>query len=183
MDETLRMWDAYTGKELWSVEHDSYIWCCAYSPDGSTIISGSDDGTLHMWDASTRKELWSVRHADSVECCAYSPDGSIVISGSDDKTLRMWDAHTEKELWSVENDDRVRCCAYSPDGSTVLSGSEDKTLRMWSNPLAQWSPSNHWSRSANTKIEIETLFQLRETGECQLSLLPTELMLELCKYL
>jgi WD40 repeat protein len=96
--------------------------------------------------------------------------------------LRMWDAHTGKELSSVEHNDWVNCCAYSPDSSTVLSGSSS-TLRMWSNPLAIWSPYNHWSRSSTVKQKVETLFLLRETGECPLSSLPKELMYEICRHL
>lgn len=166
--------------ELWQIKHKTHVDCCAYSPDGSTVISGSYDKTLEMIDARTGRELWSVEHNDDVLCCSYSPDGSTVISGSRDKTLRMWVASNGKQLWSIEHDGKITCCTYSPDGSTIISGSFDKTLRMWSNPLVQWSPHNHWSRSDNIRLGVETLFMLRETGECQLSLLPNELMIEIC---
>ena len=29
--------------------HVTQVWCCCFSPDGSTILSGSDDKTLKLW--------------------------------------------------------------------------------------------------------------------------------------
>ena len=29
--------------------HVTQVWCCCFSPDGSTILSGSSDKTLKLW--------------------------------------------------------------------------------------------------------------------------------------
>ena len=34
--------------------HSGYIFSVAFSPDGKTIVSGSDDQTLKVWDAGER---------------------------------------------------------------------------------------------------------------------------------
>ena len=31
--------------------HSDVIWSVAFSPDGATIVSGSDDQTIKVWDA------------------------------------------------------------------------------------------------------------------------------------
>ena len=31
--------------------HSGTIWSVAFSPDGATIVSGSDDATIKVWDA------------------------------------------------------------------------------------------------------------------------------------
>ena len=31
--------------------HSDYVFSVAFSPDGKTIVSGSDDQTLKVWDA------------------------------------------------------------------------------------------------------------------------------------
>jgi WD40 repeat protein len=33
--------------------HSSWVRSVAFSPDGSTIVSGSDDQTIKVWDAGT----------------------------------------------------------------------------------------------------------------------------------
>ena len=36
--------------------HSSYITSVAYSPDGTKIVSGSNDQTIKVWDAGT---IWA----------------------------------------------------------------------------------------------------------------------------
>ena len=64
-DNTLRIWDAASGESLQTLGPDegiarflnffnqTSIHAVAWSPDGTRIVSGSDDNTLRIWDAST----------------------------------------------------------------------------------------------------------------------------------
>jgi len=60
----------------------------AWSPDGTRIASGGDDGTVQMWDASTGKRLLTYR--SGAICVAWSPDGTRIVSGGIDGTLKVW---------------------------------------------------------------------------------------------
>ena len=80
------------------------VWCCCFSNDGSTILSGSADKTLKLWRARggsintlnehtaavTTTSLSLGPHAIQVMCCCFSPDGSTILSGSADNTLKLW---------------------------------------------------------------------------------------------
>jgi WD40 repeat protein len=113
--------------------HTGDVAACAYSPDGTRVLSASWDETLREWDARTGQELRRFDgHSGDVTSCAYSPDGTRVLSGSGDETLREWDARTGRELrrFGGHSGD-ITACAYSPDGTRVLSGSGDETLREW----------------------------------------------------
>ena len=68
------------------------------SPDGTWIVSASDDGTLKIWDAATGTERdHPHRPHQRGDGCAVSPDGAWIVSASCDNTLRIWDAATGTE--------------------------------------------------------------------------------------
>ena len=70
----------------------------AYSPDGKTLASGSEDKTVKLWDEATGKEQATLKgHTKSVSSVAFSPDGKMLASGSRDQTIKLWDVATGKE--------------------------------------------------------------------------------------
>ncbi len=113
--------------------HTSSILSTAFSPNGHTLASGSDDNTIQLWDVATGKELRRLEgHSQSVSSVAFSPDGRTLASGSYDTTIRLWDVATGKELSRLEgHTDEVFSVAFSSDGYTLASGSRDKTIRLW----------------------------------------------------
>jgi WD40 repeat protein len=133
-DETLKIWDAHSGKErVTLVGHAGRVSGCAVSPDGESIVSASADKTLKIWDAQSGEvRVTLVGHTGGVRGCAVSPDGESIVSASDDKTLKIWDAHTGKErVTLVGHTGRVSGCAVSPDGESIVSASADGTLKIW----------------------------------------------------
>jgi len=112
--------------------HYSVVNACAYSPDGSRIVSASYDKTLKIWDADHGKLLNTLTGAFSeIHDCAYSPDGRHITSTSGQK-LQVYDAESGEELTTLSgHSDWVNACAYSPDGNRIVSASSDRTLRIW----------------------------------------------------
>ena len=119
-----------------SLGHTDGITSIAYHPDGSYVVSGSEDGTLRIWDLRTGAcESVLEGHIHGVEAVAYHPDGSRVISGSADNTVRVWDlASGACELVLAGHTHSVMGVAYHPDGVHAISCSKDNTLRVWNLP-------------------------------------------------
>ena len=88
----------------------------AFSPDGKTIVSGSDDQIIKVWDAGAFVFVF-----DFFEIWLSESDFSCLAAA----TLRL---QTEKS--NAHNDD-IRSVAFSPDGKTIVSGSDDKIIKVW----------------------------------------------------
>lgn len=141
-DGTLKLWeisinkvrslDEATGKVLVTFTgHGGDVRALAFSPDGTRIVSASEDGTLKVWDVGMGKGLPGVpKHSDDVNACAFSPDGRQIVTASEDGALKLWDAATRAHLATLAGSSSVEinACAFSPDGTRIVSGSRQLVL-------------------------------------------------------
>jgi WD40 repeat protein/DNA-binding CsgD family transcriptional regulator len=119
--------------------HLSRVWSVAFSPDGQTLASGSDDRTLKLWQLQTgfccrTLSETAQEHADWIRAVAFSPDGQTLASGTDDTTISLWHVVTGELLQRLQGHEQsswVLSVAFSPDGSILASGSSDRTIRLW----------------------------------------------------
>jgi WD40 repeat protein len=137
-DQTLRLWDLATGLEIRRFEgHSGDVTssifsrdveiAVAFSPEGNTALSVSEDG-LRLWDLATGLEIRKFERHPYVDwSVAFSPDGKTALTGG---TLRLWDVATGREIRKFEGQ-AENSVAFSPDGKTALSGGFDHTLRLW----------------------------------------------------
>ena len=113
---------------IMAVRFWSSILTVAWSPDGETLASGSNDTNIILWDAESGKRLQTLEgHTRGVESVAWSPDGKALASGSYFNTIILWDADTGARLQTLEGDS----VAWSPDGKRLVSGSYDNTIILW----------------------------------------------------
>ncbi len=108
-----------------------------FSPDGSRIVTGSDDCTLKVWNVATGDLCLGplTGHTDEVWSVAFSHDGTstCIASGSKDRTIRIWDASTGESRRGplIGHISAVFCVAFSADGHYLASGAGDETIRLW----------------------------------------------------
>jgi WD40 repeat protein len=76
-ENAVRLWDTHNGKLLGVCKgHTQGVRWLAFSPDGETLASVSDDSNLRFWNVRTQQELLSIqRLADPVRDILFSPDG------------------------------------------------------------------------------------------------------------
>ena len=105
----------------------------AFSPDGTTLASGSVDGRVDLWSMETDTYIATLeRHFNEVASVAFSPDGTIVASGALDGTVKLWNVETQTNIATLEGHAAwVTSVAFSPDGTTVASGSWLGIVKLW----------------------------------------------------
>jgi dipeptidyl aminopeptidase/acylaminoacyl peptidase len=133
-DQTLRLWDAETGRELRVFNgHSSYVYSVAFSPYGRLLASASRDAAIRLWDVETGQQVDVFKgHQSSVAGIAFSPDGRLLASGSADHTVRLWNAKKGLELNVFKGHTApVLSVSFSTDGRLLASGSGDRTVRLW----------------------------------------------------
>jgi len=139
-DETARMWDAETGRELKRLVRRSifspagrYVRFTTFSPNGKRIAVGVENSVL-IFDAESGEELRTLERSGIsalVHTATFSPDGKKVLSYDG---LRIWisDAETGKDLTMlVGHTNSINSATFSSDGKRVLTSSQDSTARIW----------------------------------------------------
>ena len=119
--------------------HSRWVGGVAFSPDGNTLASCSDDTTIILWDVKNRKPINPrlTGHKDEVLSVAFSPDGKVLASGSKDGTIILWDVVGHQPLGDPlrshnENvEGSVLSVAFSPDGKMLAAGGKDSKIVLW----------------------------------------------------
>lgn len=123
--ESLKVWDATTGRELRRLH--SWPWGTngiSLSSDARIVAAcGVNDPLAAVWDVSTGTQLGQFRAGgQGVGGIALSPDGKYLATKGKEGLLRLWDLQTRKSLWSAQQRPIMRSVlAFSSDGSLLAS--------------------------------------------------------------
>jgi WD40 repeat protein len=142
-DQTVRIWEVKTGREVFSSGQPHEVRGVAFHPDGTRLASVGTDRSVRIWDLTTRRVVVTHpgvagfderAHADynAPFWIAYSPDGQRLATGWDEGQVRMWETKTGQEVLRLEGHLMpVQGVAFSPDGRRLVSSSEDGIVKVW----------------------------------------------------
>lgn len=85
--------DGATLVQTFPTEHSDWIRDVAWSPDGTQLVTGADDGMVITWSVANNTALQRQKvHTDYVRTVDWHPTAPMIVSGSDDTRVIFWDA-------------------------------------------------------------------------------------------
>ena len=113
--------------------HEDQVERSSFSPDGSRVVTASDDGTARIWNPATGEAR--VLHAlpagaGAVLAARFTADGKQVLTGDENGAVRLW-TNSGKPESSRRLDTRLFGPEFSDDGTLVLMRGGDGTVRVW----------------------------------------------------
>ena len=117
---------------IWKA-HADRVRVAKFSPDGTQMVSASNDQTARIWDVLSGKLIATCTgHKGVIFDAEFSHDGKHVLTISEDGTARIWEAATGQPLATFQgSDDYILFAFFLPDRNQVVSVSDNGTIRTW----------------------------------------------------
>jgi len=134
-----RLWFALTQRS-WPLpagdptRHAGPMASVCFSPDGSKVLTASQDMTARLWDAPTGKPAGDpLPHRRALRRALFTPDARRIITVCLDGVVRVGEPESWKSSRPLElkNPDSINAVAVSAKGLYLATGSADGTVRFW----------------------------------------------------
>ena len=134
-ESVARLFDIATGTEHVLAGHHDFVSGLAFSPDGSTLATGSIDGTIRLWDTTSGKiTAWLPGHMQETTDVAFSADGLTLASLGREDSLKLWDLRTGREVVSEAEPHAGIWLQFSPDGQKLAVETDNGKVRLLAAP-------------------------------------------------
>jgi WD40 repeat protein len=133
----VRLHSAVTLDETGFIRSSAPIARVVFSPNGSLLAVGGEDGMLRLHPLSEGKPIeGDVREIRAgyfpLLAVGFSPDGSQVAAGSLDRTINVWNTISGERTRSVSGFTLgISTLAFNADGSLLAGASVDGQTRVW----------------------------------------------------
>jgi WD40 repeat protein/serine/threonine protein kinase len=119
-----QLWDQHTLQPVGPpLPHQANVSYVAFTADGQTMLTASQDGAVRFWEMGTSKPLKpSIQTAGFLGAIALQPATSnLLLTVCDPKVVRCWDVPTRKPLSpDLPQEAPVNSVTFSQDGKWFL---------------------------------------------------------------
>ncbi|XP_022916761.1 serine-threonine kinase receptor-associated protein [Onthophagus taurus] len=128
-DFTGKVWDAISGEELHSFQHNHIVKSVGFSKDSSALVTGSNERLVRIFNLENTESSSDIfsGHSAGVRHALFFRNDRCLVSCADDKTLRVWDRASGQEIQKLDFPAVPNSLEVSRDGS-VLTVAHSKTV-------------------------------------------------------
>ena len=132
-DKTARLWEAGTGKLLFTLKgHNAGLGTAAFSPDGKILATIAGRDSIKLWDTASGKELHTVAEGVTKTLGAlFSPAGEVIVTAGVSNSVSIWSVDTGEVQRALTGDEHpLSKVAFSPDGELIALASGSGWVRV-----------------------------------------------------
>lgn len=112
--------------------HSDEVNSVAFSPNGSSLVSGASDHTIRGWSVRSGQLLGTLAgHTGRVSSVAFSTDEKLLASASFDKSVRIWKLPNGEPFRTLNHPEWVFSVVVGPNNKILASGGADKEIKLW----------------------------------------------------
>ncbi|EPS37904.1 hypothetical protein H072_8512 [Dactylellina haptotyla CBS 200.50] len=129
-DFSAKIWDAFTGETLQTLQHNHIVRCVTFSNDDTCVATGGPEKKLRLYDLNRpdagATEIGVGAHGGTIRTVSWAhPD--VLVSGCEDKYIRWWDVRSNKVVSTFQVEEPLANCEFSTDGK-ILNVSAGKSV-------------------------------------------------------
>lgn len=131
--------------------HEKAVNTADLAPDGTQVVSASDDHTVRFFAVKSGKQLRLLRHSNIVYSARFSPSGDRVVTASKAQLIQIFDRQHQRPLLAIGPSEGskelldtrattlngsghrgyVHWAVFSRDGQRLLTAGEDNLAIIW----------------------------------------------------
>jgi WD40 repeat protein len=126
------MFDMETGASIMTIRgHSATLRAARFSPDGSQVLTASEDGTARLWDSRDGRALATIGKAGTGLVFAdFWRNGDAIVTATFDGDIRIWDARRQSQIALLNTRDVARALIQGAEPADLgMMGGID-TLRL-----------------------------------------------------
>ncbi|XP_065209951.1 serine-threonine kinase receptor-associated protein [Planococcus citri] len=119
-DFSAKIWNAVTGEEILSLQHNHIVKSVDFSSDGNYFVTGSNEKIIRVFDLNKLDEAPAtfVGHTNNLKHVTFFNNDKMLVSCSEDQTLRIWDRISGQEVQKINFSSCPNSLEVSQDETT-----------------------------------------------------------------